>query len=194
MHSIYNTNRLIGFNTTVLFSNVGMMDKNNIFAYLRLFGMLGGALMLLQAAFIFVIGFIFGSVSIGIIHISSTAPVFIVAVIVLIVGAVSFVLGIIVIKESKEIDASPTIRPFIMLMILGIISLFLDNGFVVGSVLVLLVAVIGVIIKAVSTASGGIAFSFNVGNRVCPNCGLISNGNANFCPSCGHNFTQKTGQ
>jgi hypothetical protein len=101
---------------------------------------LGGILILVQAAFIAIVGIIVGTVSIGIVHVSYHGPIPFVIAIVLALVIIGLIIGVMVIMESNQIISSGTMRPFIVLLILGIISLFLDSGFVLGSVLVIIVA------------------------------------------------------
>ena len=165
-------------------------EKNNLFSLLRILGLLGGILILVQAAFILLIGIILGTVSIGIVHVTYNGPIPLVIALVLALVIIGLIIGGMVILESNQIVSSGTMRPFIVLLILGIISLFLDSGFVLGAVLVIIVAVIGISVYFV--LSMGISLSpFHAGNRVCPSCGFVSSGNANYCPSCGRNFKEE---
>ncbi len=165
-------------------------EKNNLFSLLRILGLLGGILILVQAAFILIIGIILGTVSIGIVHVSVNGPIPLVIALVFGLVIIGLIIGGMVILESNQIISSGTMRPFIALLILGIISLFLDSGFVLGAVLVIIVAVIGISVYFV--LSSGIPLSpFHVGNRVCPSCGFVSSGSANYCPSCGRNFKEE---
>jgi hypothetical protein len=165
-------------------------DKNNLFSLLRILGLLGGILILVQAAFILIIGIIVGTVSIGIVHVTYNGPIPLVIALVLALVIIGLIIGGMVILESNQIVSSGTMRPFIVLLILGIISLFLDSGFVLGAVLVIIVAIIGISVYFV--LSMGISLSpFHAGNRVCPSCGFISSGNANYCPSCGRSFKEE---
>ena len=111
-------------------------EKNNLFSLLRILGLLGGILILVQAAFILIIGIILGTVSIGIVHVSVNGPIPLVIALVFGLVIIGLIIGGMVILESNQIISSGTMRPFIALLILGIISLFLDSGFVLGSVLV----------------------------------------------------------
>ena len=102
-------------------------EKNNLFSLLRILGLLGGILILVQAAFIAIVGIIVGTVSIGIVHVSYNGPIPFVIAIVLALVIIGLIIGVMVIMESNQIISSGTMRPFIVLLILGIISLFLDN-------------------------------------------------------------------
>ena len=165
-------------------------EKNNLFSLLRILGLLGGILILVQAAFIAIVGIIVGTVSIGIVHVTYNGPIPLVIALVLALVIIGLIIGGMVILESNQIVSSGTMRPFIVLLILGIISLFLDSGFVLGAVLVIIVAIIGISVYFV--LSMGISLSpFHAGNRVCPSCGFISSGNANYCPSCGRSFKEE---
>ena len=105
-------------------------EKNNLFSLLRILGLLGGILILVQAAFILLIGIIVGTVSIGIVHVTYNGPIPLVIALVLALVIIGLIIGGMVILESNQIVSSGTMRPFIVLLILGIISLFLDSGLV----------------------------------------------------------------
>jgi hypothetical protein len=169
---------------------MNLPEKNNLFNILRILSLLGGILILVQAAIVLIVGIIIGTVSIGIVHVSVNGPIPFFIALLLALFVIGLVIGGIVILESNQIVSSSTMRPFLVLLILGIISLFLDSGFIIGSVLVIIVAVIGISVYFV--LSMGISLSpFHAGNRVCPSCGFISSGNANYCPSCGRSFKEE---
>ena len=169
---------------------MNLPEKNNLFNILRILSLLGGILILVQAAIVLIVGIIIGTVSIGIVHVSVNGPIPFFIALLPALFVIGLVIGGIVLLESNQIVSSSTMRPFLVLLILGIISLFLDSGFIIGSVLVIIVAVIGISVYFV--LSMGISLSpFHAGNRVCPSCGFISSGNANYCPSCGRSFKEE---
>ncbi|MGC8515141.1 MAG: hypothetical protein ACP5OC_03285 [Thermoplasmata archaeon] len=95
------------------------------------------------------------------------------------------VFGLMIISQARKVMENPkdSIHS-IYVLVLAILAFIVGGGFIIGSLMV--------IVSIVLIMASGTSFSFNspslVGKRICPNCGLVSQGSANFCPSCGRKF------
>ncbi len=95
------------------------------------------------------------------------------------------VFGALIIVQTDRMKRNPEEGTHsVYILVMAVIAFLAGGGFEVGSVIIIGCVVIILIL--------GASFSMNlssmVGKRICPNCGLVSNGNANFCPSCGKKF------
>ena len=151
---------------------------------------IGAILIILDAVFRLALVIFIGSVAYSSgfaagIGISISGSLGIVVVFLTILMVLGIVFGLLILDQSNKVMENPkdTIHS-IYVLVLALLAFIVGGGFVVGS---LMVIVCIALIMASSTSVSDI-FSPLIGKRICPNCGLVSAGSANFCPSCGRKF------
>ncbi len=145
----------------------------------------GAILIIVDAAIRLVLVALFGSIAfsagipsgIGISVSGAFGAVVLLLVILLVLG---IIFGLLILSQARKVMENPkdTIHS-IYVLVLALLAFIVGGGFIVGSLMVLIMA---------SDASSSFNISSLVGKRICPNCGLVSQGSANFCPSCGRKF------
>ena len=151
---------------------------------------IGAILIIVDAALRLVLVELFGSIafSAGIpsgIGISVSGALGVVVLLLVFLLALGIIFGLLILNQARKVMENPkdTIHS-IYVLVLGLLAFIVGGGFIVGSLMV--------IVSIVLIMASGTSFSLNsfslVGKRICPNCGLVSPGNANFCPSCGRKF------
>ncbi len=150
----------------------------------------GAILIIVDAALRLVLVALFGSIafSTGIpsgigISVSGAFGVIVLLLVFLLILGIIF--GLLILNQARKVMENPkdTIHS-IYVLVLALLAFIVGGGFIVGSLMV--------IVSIVLIMASGTSFSFNfsslVGKRICPNCGLVSQGSASFCPSCGRKF------
>ena len=151
---------------------------------------IGAILIIVDAALRLVLVALFGSIafSAGIpsgIGISVSGALGVVVLLLVFLLALGIIFGLLILNQARKVMENPkdTIHS-IYVLVLGLLAFIVGGGFIVGSLMV--------IVSIVLIMASGTSFSLNsfslVGKRICPNCGLVSPGKANFCPSCGRKF------
>lgn len=151
---------------------------------------IGAILIMLDAAFRFVLFVLIGSIAfssgfvtgLGIYLSWSLALVLIVALFLLVL---SIVFGYLVLYQARQLKENPneTVH-FVYLLVLALLAFIVCGGFIVGSLMI----IVSIVLIMPSGTSFSINFSPLVGKRICPTCGLISRGNANYFSSWGKKF------
>jgi hypothetical protein len=97
----------------------------------------------------------------------------------------SIIFGLLIISQARKVMENPkdTIHS-IYVLVLAILAFIVGGGFIVGSLMV----IVSIVLIMVSGTSFSLDSFSLVGKRICPNCGLVSSGNASFCASCGRKF------
>ena len=148
--------------------------------------LISSILIVLNAVVSLILGVITSSYATGIINILETV-IIIRIIISLVFSAIGLFIGYMIFRYSISLRTNFSSINWVTLIILSIVSFIFDSGYVIGALLALGVGIVGYMTQ-------NNIFDFNnlysgaLGTRICPRCGYVNRGNANFCSSCGEPF------
>ena len=149
---------------------------------------LASILIILNAAISFILGVIAGSLSLGIIDLSSHPIVFSFAVLFIIFALVGGFIGYTMFRIAEGLRNDTKNVNWTFLIILSVVAFIFDSGYFIGAMIGLLVGIFGYLDQN-NLFHIPSSFGFNtLGTRICPKCGFVNTGNAKYCSSCGEKF------
>lgn len=161
------------------------MQKSNE-GILSLFLLISSILIVINAVISLILGFITASYAIGIVSILETSIVLRIIIFPLF-AIIGLVIGYLIFHYSMVLKTNFSGVNWVTLIIIAIVAFIFDSGYILGALLALIVGVIGYVMKS-NLFDFNTLFSGVLGTRICPRCGFVNRGNANFCSSCGEPF------
>ncbi len=151
--------------------------------------LISSILIVINAVISLVLGLVVSSFTTGIVTISESMIIFRI-VIFPIFTVVGLFIGYIIFRYSMSLRNSFSSVNWVTLIIISIIAFIFDSGYILGALLALGVGVVGYIMQN-NLFDFNNLFTGTLGTRICPRCGYVNRGNANFCSSCGEPFLKQ---
>ncbi len=148
--------------------------------------LISSILIVINAVISLVLGIVTSSYTTGVVSILESA--IILRIIVFIVfSVIGLFIGYMIFRYSMSLRTNFSSVNWVSLIILSIVSFIFDSGYIIGALIALGVGVIGYMMQN-NLFDFNTFFSGTLGTRICPRCGYVNRGNANFCSSCGEPF------
>lgn len=150
---------------------------------------LASILIILNAAISFIFGVVTGSLSVGIIDLSSHPIILSFAILFIVFAIIGGFIGYTIFRIAERLRNDPKNVNWTFLIILSVVAFIFDSGYFIGALIGILVGLFGYV------EQNGLLrnpyFGLNtVGTRICPKCGFVNSGNAKYCSSCGEKFPE----
>ncbi|MCL4480075.1 MAG: hypothetical protein M1113_01125 [Candidatus Thermoplasmatota archaeon] len=150
---------------------------------------LASILIILNAAISFIFGVIVGSLSVGIIDLSSHPISLSFAILFIVFALIGGFIGYTMFRIAEGLRNDPKNVNWTFLIVLSVVAFIFDSGYFIGALIGVLVGLFGYIEH--NNLFHFPSFGFNtIGTRICPKCGFVNSGNAKYCSSCGEKFPE----
>ena len=151
--------------------------------------LISSIIIMINAAVSFILGVLVGSFTTGVITLVSH-PFSILIFVFLVFAIIGLFIGYNLFRISMGMKVGGYSTNWTFIIILAILAFIFDSGYIIGALIALIVGIGGYVLENNLINLKHYGFG-TIGTRICPKCGYVNSGNANFCSSCGNPFLDR---